>query len=186
MPGSRVLPSQVRTGSAAANFYRLIADYLLESAGPGSTFLMSPRLFELVRQTLAECEEASSADYRDWLIYVIARAHGWKWHIDGEATVDYRQHGDNVMGSNRGLRAAMRRLGLIRRRWHRRQAALLSRVGICVAPDGGIRASLEQLHHLFTARGTRARLGLLRLSWQLRRRPRDRGIIGVLVATGLW
>jgi rhamnosyltransferase len=160
-------------------------DYLLESPGPGSTFLLSHRLFELVRGLLRTDSGARSADYHDWLVYAVARARGWSWHIDDWPSVDYRQHDDNAMGANVGVSSAVSRLGLIRQRWHRGQATLLARVGIGVA-ESTTKAELERVLDLLTGRGIRARLALARLSGELRRRPRDRRIIGVLIATGVW
>jgi rhamnosyltransferase len=118
-------------------------------------------------------------------VYVIARARGWKWRIDGEPTVDYRQHDANVIGSNTGSRAALRRLGMIRNHWHRDQAVLLATIATTVA-DPGLRPAIERVRALLTTRGIRSRWELARLSSQLRRRPRDRKIIGVLIASGVW
>lgn len=161
-------------------------DYLLESAGPGSTFLMTPRLVGLMRDTLSpEGSLARGADLHDWLTYAIARAHGYTWHIDAEPSVDYRQHDGNVIGANLGLRPALRRLSLIRRHWHREQAALIARVAVTVAAPEH-RPDLERMVDLFTRRGIRSRLALARRARELRRRPRDQWIIRVLVALGVW
>jgi rhamnosyltransferase len=161
-------------------------DYLLESPGPGSTFLMSLRLVELVRELLAdEGGVARSVDYHDWLVYAVARARGWSWHIDETPSVDYRQHDDNAMGANVGARSAASRLRLIREHWHRNQAALLARIGVGVAGDS-TRMGLERMLELLTARGIRARWALARQSGQLRRRRRDQWIIALLIATGVW
>ena len=156
-------------------------DYLLESPGPGSTFLMTPRLIALAQQQLAGI--AATADYHDWLIYALARASGWGWHIDDESTVDYRQHDDNAMGANVGTRSAVSRLSLIRKHWHRGQAILLARVGREIAPPA-IRNGLDELLGLLEGRG--GRLKLSRRSGQLRRRPRDQRIIGLLIMLGIW
>lgn len=159
-------------------------DYLLESPGPGSTFLVTQRLITLTRSALTN-GPAASVDYHDWLIYALARAHGWSWHIDEESTVDYRQHDENAMGANVGTRSAFSRLSLIRERWHRGQATLLARIGLAVAADS-VRPGLESMLALFEAHGLRARLALASRSGQLRRRPRDRRIIGALISTGIW
>jgi rhamnosyltransferase len=156
-------------------------DYLLESPGPGSTFLITPRLIALAKQQLAGV--AAQADYHDWLLYALARASGWGWYIDDESTVDYRQHDDNAMGANVGTRSAVSRLKLIRERWHRGQAILLARVGREVAP-AAIRPGLDEMLVLLEGPGTR--LALARRAGQLRRRPRDQRIIGALIALGIW
>lgn len=160
-------------------------DYLLESPGPGSTFLMTPRLITLVREVLTAQPDAATADYHDWLVYAIARAHGYAWHIDAQSTVEYRQHDDNAMGANVGARQATSRLALIRQHWHRGQAALLARVGLTVAGTE-TRPGLERMLDLFERRGVRARLALARHASRLRRRPRDQWIIGVLITIGVW
>jgi rhamnosyltransferase len=161
-------------------------DYLLEGPGPGCTFLMSNRLVAVARRLLDEpASPASQAGFHDWLLYVIARALGWRWEIDAYPSLDYRQHGSNAMGANVGAASASRRLGLIASRWHRREAELLTRVALEVADDSR-RASLEKMLVLFERTGPRGRVPLLLLASQLRRRPRDRAIIGTLVAVGIW
>lgn len=161
-------------------------DFVLESAGPGSTFLMTPRLIELVRLTLRrDGSIALTAHMHDWLVYAIARSHGLRWHIDPEPSVDYRQHDDNVLGANLGARPALRRLTLIRSHWHREQARVIAQVGLSVA-SAEKRPGLERLVTLISDRGFRSRLSLARLAGDLRRRPRDQWIIRVLVAIGVW
>lgn len=161
-------------------------DYLLESPGPGSTFLITPRLAQLTRDLLTRSDAiAPEVEFHDSLIYAIARAHGWLWHIDGESTVDYRQHDDNVMGSNTGLAAALERLKLIRSHWLRDHAVLLTRVAIQTAPAAD-RPALERILALLESSGIRSRLQLARMTGQMRRRPRDQRIIALLVAIGVW
>ena len=168
------------------NFPQRQFDYLTESPGPGSTFVITPRLAALVAAQLADPDSpAATADFHDSLIYVVARGRGWSWHIDGQSTVDYRQHDDNVMGSNVGVGSALSRLDLIRQKWHRHQAVLHTRVALRVATDE-TRPGLERMLALFTARGIRSRLVLAGRAGQMRRRPRDRGIIGLLIAIGVW
>jgi rhamnosyltransferase len=161
-------------------------DYLLESPGPGNTFLLSRRLVELTREVLAGDDDAArSVEYHDSLIYAIARAHGYTWHIDGVPSVDYRQHDANVMGSNVGMGSALERLRLIRTHWLRNHSTLLTRVAIAVAASED-RPQFERILGLMTGGGIRNRLALARLTPQLRRRPRDQRIIGLLIAIGVW
>ncbi|MEP6482260.1 MAG: glycosyltransferase [Rhodoglobus sp.] len=161
-------------------------DYLTESPGPGSTFVITPRLARLVVEELTDAASpAASAEFHDSLIYAIARGRGWSWHIDGEPSLDYRQHEQNVMGSNTGLGSALARLRLIREHWHRNQAILHARVAMRLA-EGERRAALERMLSLFESRGIRARLALARRAGTMRRRPRDQWIIGFLIAIGVW
>jgi rhamnosyltransferase len=168
------------------NFPQRKFDYVTESPGPGSTFVITSRLATLVAEQLGDPESpAASADFHDSLIYAIGRSAGLSWHIDEMSTVDYRQHDDNVMGSNVGLRSALARLNMIRSRWHRSQALVHASAGIRVA-QGQIRDDLEHLVDLLLGRGLRNRLALARMAPQLRRRPRDQWIIGFLIAIGIW
>lgn len=161
-------------------------DYLLESPGPGSTFLISRRLVELTRSVLGRLPGVADAvEYHDSLIYAIGRAHGWKWHIDPVSSVDYRQHDSNVMGSNVGLAPALERFRLIRTHWLRTHSTLLTRVAVAVAPEEG-RGAHERILALLTGHGIRSRLALARMAPQLRRRPRDQRIIALLIAIGIW
>jgi len=161
-------------------------DYLLEGPGPGCTFLMSNRLVAAARALLDEpASPASEASFHDWLLYVICRALGWRWEIDAYPSLDYRQHGSNAMGANVGAASARRRLGLIANRWHRREAELLTRVGIEVADDA-LRPSLERMLALFEHTGPSSRVALARQAGELRRRPRDQAIMRTLITVGIW
>ncbi|TQO20751.1 rhamnosyltransferase [Rhodoglobus vestalii] len=162
-------------------------DYLLESPGPGSTFLMSNRLIALARDYLNSPTTTTTTppQYHDWLLYVLARAHGWRWHIDGVPTVEYRQHDANVMGANVGARSAISRLSLVREQWHRGQARLLTRIALSVA-DEEHRPELLRMQDLVDQRNLRARFALARRASQLRRRPRDQWIIALLIGAGMW
>lgn len=161
-------------------------DYLTESPGPGSTFVLSPRLARLVTEQLDDpLSPASRAEFHDSLIYAIARGRGWSWHIDGEPSLDYRQHESNVMGSNVGAASALARLKLIREHWHRNEAILHAQVALRLA-EGERRAALELMLTLFESRGIGARVSLARRAGTMRRRPRDRWIIGLLIAIGIW
>ncbi len=161
-------------------------DYLTESPGPGSTFVLTPRLAALVAAQLTDDgSPARTADFHDSLIYALARGAGFSWHIDGQPTLDYRQHDSNVMGSNTGVGSALERFRLIREHWHRGQAVIHARSALRVAPAAD-RPALEGMLALLEGRGIRARWALARRSGQMRRRPRDRRIIGLLIAIGVW
>ena len=161
-------------------------DYLFESAGPGSTFLMTRSLIDLVRRTLTEnAEQVSRVASHDWLIYAIARASGLVWHIDHEPTVNYRQHDSNVIGANLGAASALARLRLIGRHWHRDQVHLVAQIvrPLAQPPQG---ARLEELRDLTASTSVRSRIALASRAGELRRRPRDRFILRVLVSLGVW
>lgn len=160
-------------------------DWLTESPGPGCSFLMTPRFVELARCVLDEVPETRKAEFHDSLLYAIGRARGWRWHIDGEPLIRYRQHDSNVLGANQGARGAATRLGMIRAKWHRGQAIIHAIAGIAVADEAG-RAELERILRLLHSTRWRDRWALARLAPQLRRRPRDRFVIGALIRLGVW
>ncbi|WP_309615650.1 glycosyltransferase [Salinibacterium sp.] len=161
-------------------------DYLLQSPGPGSTFLITRRLFDLVRLQLREHPDiAARIDYHDSFMYVVARARQWRWLIDPEPTVDYRQHQHNVIGANVGVASAVARLRLIGARWHRRQAIAMCELAIGIAREP-LKGDLQRIHALLTTSGVHARLRLARHAGDFRRRARDRMVIAALMVSGVW
>ncbi|MGH3744555.1 MAG: hypothetical protein ACRDTP_06835, partial [Mycobacteriales bacterium] len=159
-------------------------DWVCESPGPGSTFLLTPRLVSLVGEVVRS-GLADPVEFNDWLVYAVCRARGWGWHIDDDATVDYRQHEDNVMGANHGRTAALSRLRLVASRWHRGQALAIVDVALSVAPDDE-RPALRLLRGDLARGGVRHRVALARQAGQLRRRPRDRVLLAALLLAGVW
>jgi rhamnosyltransferase len=161
-------------------------DYVFEGAGPGSTILLSSRLAALAREVVVDpAGPAGDVEFHDWLVYALCRARGWPWIIRSEPTVDYRQHSGNAFGANAGLAAARTRFRLIRLGWHRRQSAALVRAVITVASPRD-RAQLQALLALLADRRWAARRSLARRCGQMRRRARDRWIMGALVLAGVW
>ena len=161
-------------------------DYLLQSPGPGSTFLITRRLLDLVRQQLRERPEvAARIDYHDSYMYVVARARQWRWFIDPEPTVDYRQHQHNVIGANVGVGSAVARLRLIGQRWHRQQAIAMCELAIGIAGEP-LRADLQEILRHLTTSSIGSSLWLARRARDFRRRPRDRLMIAALMTVGVW
>jgi rhamnosyltransferase len=164
-------------------------DYLFESGGPGSTFVLTPRLVQLVQRELAKPSgPARSVEAHDWLIYAICRAAGWKWFIQPTPWVDYRQHSENELGANKGLRPALRRLQRIREGWHRQQVCAVTEVALALGTDTPPShvAELITIRDALADRGPAGRLTLVRMATELRRHPRDRAFLAAMIATGLW
>lgn len=161
-------------------------DWVFESPGPGCTFLLTPRLAAVVQGLLRDpASAASTLDFHDWLVYAVCRALGWRWTISDVPSVDYRQHDDNAFGAHQGARQRARRLALVRGHWHRRAAQQVVAVALEVAPVQD-RAGLLHLQELLAGTGPRARAALVARSAHVRRRPRDRVALGLLVAAGVW
>lgn len=55
----------------------------------------------------------------DWMTYIAISAVGGTIFYDSEPSVGYRQHEENLVGSNKGLEASFRRLRMVfRGQWH--------------------------------------------------------------------
>jgi len=109
-------------------------DFLFESAGPGCTFLMTPWLVGRVKHQLITNEAAQEVTMHDWLVYAICRAYDKCWIVDPTPSIQYRQHQNNVIGANAGLKAALARLKKINNSWYRHEVALISRIVASINP----------------------------------------------------
>ena len=85
-------------------------DYMFEAAGPGCTYVLQKRLAKTFQDiVLEQGESLSNIEYHDWLIYAFARANNISWAIDSCSSILYRQHANNQIGANTGLRSVIKR-----------------------------------------------------------------------------
>lgn len=141
-------------------------DYLLESAGPGCTYLMRKELaLDIVAWISNHSLEKLPA--HDWLIYAFCRTRGYRWHIIPKSTVMYRQHSGNFLGANYGLSGKFRRLQSIR--------------------SGEFRADMEQVCSLIeqSSKIKTSRLALL-IRWRHLRRDGLEGFAFLLMCVLFW
>jgi rhamnosyltransferase len=104
-----------------------VYDYMFESAGPGCTYLLTKNLvIDLKKFLLSNQKKLKDVDLHDWLIYAFARSRGYEWIIDESHNMLYRQHQENVVGANAGLKAKVSRWRKMREGWHRNQALLFA------------------------------------------------------------
>lgn len=102
-------------------------DYMFESAGPGCTFVLTQKLALHLQQFLIQNQQAcKDVALHDWFIYAFARTNGYKWVVDKVPHMQYRQHGNNVVGANVGLQAKLTRWKKLRAGWLHTQAILLA------------------------------------------------------------
>lgn len=87
-------------------------DFVLEAAGPGSTYLMSKALWGDFVVWLRG-KDLEKMPPHDWLLYAFSRLNGYRWHILAESTVLYRQHDRNVLGANLGYKGRIARVGSV-------------------------------------------------------------------------
>lgn len=81
---------------------------LVQSIGGANTMVFNRAARRLV-QAAANCSAAS----HDWCIYLLVTAVDGNVYYDSEPTLKYRQHDNNAVGSNRGIGASAKRLGLM-------------------------------------------------------------------------
>lgn len=141
-------------------------DYLFEAAGPGCTYVMSQQVASAIKKSiLANWADLQSVSLHDWYCYAFARSRNFKWFIDPQPSLQYRQHERNQFGANVGLRSLILRYQTIHDGWWFSQIRLIARlVGETTDPFVQSWLSME-------------RVQLLKLSfsaWRCRRRVRDK------------
>jgi rhamnosyltransferase len=78
-------------------------DYFFESAGPGSTYLMSQKFVKNFKKFIFKNKSVLLFRNYDWLIYAFARNNNYKWLIDQKPSLYYRQHQSNFIGARWSL-----------------------------------------------------------------------------------
>lgn len=163
-------------------------DYVFEAAGPGSTYLFTGDMHERLVHILAGLD-TSGFGVHDWLLYALVRAIGGRWIIDGQSTVDYRQHGDNVQGEHAGFGAFWSRLSKLRSGFYRRQFILTAKTVLRIgAPehDGQWHRDLNSLISDLEDTGMRGRWGVARRYRHIRRDEREGLELAVSGLVGVW
>lgn len=154
-------------------------DFLFEAAGPGCTYVFKREVAIKLKLWILErhAEITSNVALHDWLIYAFARHHGYRWFIDPEPMMRYRQHANNQVGTNNSFVAAKKRLNLIRCKWYRKQVVSISEyLGLCETPF--LKFGLNN--------GYRGNIYLLFRVSQLRRRLRDRFALAFVLLFNLF
>ena len=81
---------------------------LVQSIGGANTMV-----FNQAARRLLHAAAGTTAVSHDWAVYLLVTAVGGIVYYDDAPTLKYRQHGGNLMGSNRGWRAIATRAGLV-------------------------------------------------------------------------
>jgi hypothetical protein len=101
---------------------------LVQSVAGGNTMVFNQK----ARELLAFCGADLTVPSHDWWLYLVTSACGGQLHYDTVPSVRYRQHADNVIGSNVGFIARLRRLRMLRqglfRHWSDLNIAALARL----------------------------------------------------------
>lgn len=89
-------------------------DFMFEAAGPGCTYTLKNELAnEIKKIILLRWKDIQSVYLHDWFCYAYARANDYRWYIDKESTLFYRQHANNQVGINSGIKALLSRLNKV-------------------------------------------------------------------------
>lgn len=97
-------------------------DHLFSSAGPGCTYVMKKDFLSEFKKVLIKKETSlNDIDLHDWLLYAFARINNYKWYVDNNTTMLYRQHATNEFGANSGFKAFKSRWNKARNGWYRSQ-----------------------------------------------------------------
>lgn len=149
-------------------------DFLFEAAGPGCTYVMRTQLAQEIQTFLRRryCD-AQEVGLHDWFSYAFARAKGYRWVIDDYVGMLYRQHDENQVGVNRGVRAFAYRCHKVLNGWGLGQAALIAQL-VGLGDDLFVKKWLS---------GSRfGALWLVLNATQCRRRARDRVLFALACA----
>ncbi len=104
-------------------------DYLFEAAGPGCTYVMTQKLIKAIQKNITtNWNPHQKVSLHDWYCYAYARANGYKWVIDPNPSMLYRQHENNEVGVNKGFKAARARLNKIKKGWWLNQSLLIAQL----------------------------------------------------------
>ena len=142
-------------------------DYLFEAAGPGCTYVFKTDALKDFKSFLSKNEAyVNKVALHDWMIYAYFRHNGFKWLIDDQPLMKYRQHSNNQVGFNSGLQAYKKRIKLVKQKWYGTEVEKISQ----------LLENKERLTLFFR----------LKNFWQLRRRPRDAFALLIMNLLGVY
>jgi rhamnosyltransferase len=141
-------------------------DFLFEAAGPGCTYVLTQDLALQIQRFLNEKEALVNGIYmHDWLLYAFTRSKQYRWFIDDQSLILYRQHASNAVGANVGVRAFIKRSRKVLSGW-----ALGQSLRIAQALDLDSSTFIKEWES-----GSRLDyLCLAKFSWQCRRKLIDK------------
>ena len=133
-------------------------DYFFEAAGPGCTYVLKQQSAQKFKKFLIKnWTKVNLVELHDWMIYAYFRSQGMKWKIDSKSLMRYRQHDNNQVGENYGVKAYLIRFKKIKAKWYRNE--------------------VQKIIYLLNGRSSQdislKKLFLIKNFWHLRRRPRD-------------
>ncbi len=153
-------------------------DFVFEAAGPGCSFLMTPWLVAKLREEIqSPNSQVRDVVMHDWLTYAICRSHKRKWAIDSVPSLMYRQHANNVIGANSGIKAIVNRLSKINDGWYRGEVLKICEVAVGINAE----PKLIKLLELLKSSSFKSRISLLSYVVQARRKLIDRIVLALAI-----
>jgi glycosyltransferase involved in cell wall biosynthesis len=111
------------------------ANALVQNIAGGNTMVFN----EAARQLLIKAGGVVDVPSHDWWLYLVVAAQGGLIHYDHYCSVRYRRHGRNIVGSNIGFAARIRRAGMLLqglfRDWTDRNLAALEPFRACMSDE---------------------------------------------------
>lgn len=152
-------------------------DFLFEAAGAGCTYVFRQNSALRFKMFMIEhWDKINQVDLHDWMIYAWYRSQHLTWFIDSDPYVLYRQHDYNRIGANKGFRAILNRLSMIRAGWYYAEIRKIWNLVSYDLPE----LEPKQLNSLVFPRKFIFYHGL-----QIRRRLRDRLFLSFMILIGL-
>jgi rhamnosyltransferase len=153
-------------------------DYFFEAAGPGCTYVFSEGCYQALRSyVLAHRDKLKAVDRHDWFCYAFARSRGFIWFIDSQPKMHYRQHSQNHVGVNAGIKAIVARFRHIGNGWWLGQARTIA---------GVLELQNEDFVRLWINPGQRSGyMHLLKSVFRCRRKAGDALFMGAIM-TVMW
>ena len=149
-------------------------DFIFEAAGPGCTYVFNKKLAKEFKLFLYNNSHAQTIELHDWALYAFARSRNYKWFIDPQPFMLYRQHDNNQVGANSSIKAWLKRINLVRSSWYRNE---IKKILISL---GDFNNDIVRLN---IARGYFGNIVLAANICNLRRRNRDRFMLLLLLIT---
>ncbi|KLE11714.1 hypothetical protein AF80_00165 [Aliarcobacter butzleri L355] len=154
-------------------------DYLFEAAGPGCTYVLKKDLAIFLQKFICEnWEDVNKIELHDWFIYAFARENNYKWHIDENLSMRYRQHTSNQVGANDGLKAKIKRLKKVFSSWYREEIIKIIKV---LRIENKYKFSKYILNKSYLNN-----LLLLKYSFEFRRNKKEKLFLSLLILLGIF
>lgn len=101
-------------------------DFYLEAASAGCTLVLNRSAAQYLQKIFAEIfDKIPERASHDWSTYAITRLNGFKWYIDSDSYIIYRQHAENAYGANNGWVAVKKLLELFTSGWYRKHIIMI-------------------------------------------------------------